>query len=459
MVLSAQEQLAQMQQQMVEMQKQMVALQAQAAREAQSVQKPVDLAVPPTIAPEPVRAQAATDVAPGEDAEHQNYIKHLAELSKEQRDAEIAKFANPAALGKSAAGVVTANLNAEVDALNKIQPYDKVVGGFIQNNASTTSAFNADGYQGQRSSVQQNLPILPEGTGALFGNAAINQDKDLKVKSADFGLNYATPVKKLGDVDLVGIANLNINFPSEGNFDAKNVSGLGGVVIKPHEGTDRANYTLAALLNGEGQVSGLGRVSKELYKADDLTATGYAQGVYDVTNSKLNSGGGVRVDYDIGNGNSIYSNTFLGVNDVFNKPEFTGTEQVGVAWGGAPKKSETERNFEKISHTNESSNLVAHNSITASSNQPSVESIVKPEANTSTISAASNSSHAREENDPMREASNKYFSLEGKKQDQFVDRLASNVAKNTGMNAEGAKDYLLNRFEEYQNQNDQVAQR
>ncbi|MGB7816277.1 MAG: hypothetical protein WBL28_07995 [Methylotenera sp.] len=466
---TATQQLEEFRAALADMQAKLPALEEQAAKES-SAQKTENLEVPPTMVPESVRTQSVSNGTIDEDAEHKKFLKHLAELPKEQRDAEINKAANPAIMGKQVAEAVAKNLNLELDELNKIQPFDKVVGGFIQNNVSTTSKFSPDGYAGQSSTVQQNLPILPEGIGALFANTTINQDKNLNVTGGNFGLNYASPVKKWGDLDIVGIANVDLNFPAEDSFGGKNVSGLVGTVIKPHEGTDRANYTLAALLNGQGNVGALGRVSKQLYQDGNWEATGYAQVDYNITNNLLNPGGGLRLDYDLGNGNSIYSNTFLGANDALNKPELTWVEQGGFAWGGAEKKSETEKNFVNAIQPSKPSNLVASNdtqeNYTVTRYQPLGEGggrelhSQKPEImNTYAPHAASTTSYEPDAGDPMLAASNKFYSLHGSKQEQFVDRLAHNVARNTGMDAAAAKDYLIERFADYQNQHEQVAQR
>ncbi len=297
-------------------------------------------------------AEARGDDNTPKNVQHEKFIALIADMSDKEAAQAIQAQAIKGGLdfGQHEGPVVdaiAASLTAERAALREIKPYDTIVGGFVQSNVSTTASFGKDGYAGQTTHIQQHLKFIPSDFGAFFGNASVTQDAKANVTGGNIGVNYAANPFTVGGIkgaDFIPIANLNVNFPAAGDFGAGNVSGLAGVVIKPHEGTDRTNLTLAVTSNGEfDNVTGLARFSKQLVADNDNTLTGYAQSTYNFNNEQVGVGAGLRYDRYIGNGNSVF--TTLGANaaNVTEDSGFSGSAQFGFAWGGAVRETPLEK--------------------------------------------------------------------------------------------------------------------
>jgi hypothetical protein len=302
-----------------------------------------------------MRSEAATPkqtvkntTASNVDTTHQNWIQQIADMPDKDANAAILAKAQVDG-GKYGSDVVKSmatKMAEERAGYIEIKPYDNIVGAFVQNNVSTTASFGPEGYTGQLTNIQQQLKFIPSDFGAFFANASVAQNQNANVTGGNLGVNWAGTPFTLGGIkgaDFIPIANLNINFPAAGDFGAENVSGLAGVVIKPHEGTDRTNLTLAVISNGKfDNMTGLARVSKQLWADDVNTVTGYAQSTYTLPSHQLDTGAGLRYDRYIGDGNSLFIKTSMDAANVTEDPGFSGNAQFGFAWGGAKKSSELE---------------------------------------------------------------------------------------------------------------------
>lgn len=321
------------------------------SKPVQNAQPSEDLEKPPQIAQEtkkPEQKQA-------EDVVYNDWNRSLSSMSAEQTQKAIHEKAlkDGASYGPEVIQAMEAKMLAGLKSYQEIKPYDPVVGGFIQNNVSTAAAIGEKGYAGQATTVQQQIPVLPDGAGVLYGNATLHQDRDLNVTGGNVGLNYASPVITKAGVDAVGIANVNVTIPEDGNVEAKDVGYLAGAVLKGHEGKDNVNHTVAYIGNGAGDSHTLlYRPSKEIYNDGDNKITGYAPityGVNKVTDvdgrskweDAFGAKAGLRADRDLGDGTSLYAQAEGGVDDAFGKASPGGMVKFGFAWGGAEKKSST----------------------------------------------------------------------------------------------------------------------
>ncbi len=360
-------QLQQMQQQMQQQEERFQALmkQSQALQETvtlqqkqlaanqkgQTEQKPEALEKPPQV----VTQAKVTEQKPAEDAVYNDWNRSLNDMPSAQAQKVIHDKAvkDGAGYGPDFVKAMEAKMQADLKEYQEIKPFDKVVGGFIQNSVSTSAGFNKDGYAGQSTTVQQQLDILPKDTGVLYGNATLNQDKDLGKPSGNVGLNYATPVVTVDGVDAVGIANVNTTVPNSGKVEARDVGYLVGGVLKGHEGKDNVNHTLAYIGNGAGDShTFLYRPSKEIYNDGENTLTAYAPLTYSVNKVTDENGqskwkdafgakAGLRGDHDLGDGTSFYAQAEGGVDDAFGKTSAGGMLKFGFAWGGPDKKPST----------------------------------------------------------------------------------------------------------------------
>lgn len=449
---TAAEQLVIMQQQMAQLQAQMLELQKQAQLELAT--KANESGVPATndadaskhLGGNVARNNASDSAGQDQNEEHKLFIKQLSDLPENKANEAIRARAE-ADVGKYGAAAIAAvetSLKAEVSEYKTISPFDNVAGVFAQNSINTTATLSPDGYAGQRTQVQQQVPF-PKDAGALWANVNLNQDNNLNVTGGGAGLNYVGVPARVGDVDVVAVGNATMNLNADGEFNGKNVSLLAGGIVKAHE-PDSANYTAAVITNGSFDDLNLyGRVSKPVFNDGKTTVTTYGEGVYNVPDEKVSLGAGVRVDEKLGHGTGVYLQGSVDAANVNETAALSGSVRVGYTWGGAESKSEIEQRLAQFTTKSDASTptpIMSNQNVKLTS-EVSDASDTRASIN-STVQA-----HQRDEQPTISEMSKTYYALEDnkKQQSEFLDHTAKVFAQNSGFEKDAAKQMVINLFE------------
>lgn len=389
-----------------------------------------------------------------EEERRQAFIKDVADLSEAEAKAAIHKQANSEVgqYGKDVVAVREDHLTQDLAKYKEITPFDKVAGVFTQNSVTSTTTLGGEGIAGHTAKVQQQIPF-PKEAGAIWGNVSVNQDAKGNVTGGAIGVNHVGVPVTIGGVDVVEVGNATLNVSKNGRISPENVSLLVGGIVKEHGDRDATNYTTAVITNGKfNDLSVYERASKPLYREDGVEVTGYGEAIYNVSKEQLGLNAGVRVDKEIGGGNSVYVQGAVNTSNVTNKAEVTGNITAGFVWGGAEQKSEIEQRLAQVSTVQQAQKdtpqHTGNNIEKAHENKVVVDtSNIKPSIATNKVDGQYHTTvapHGNAVQDPLQTKLEHFYELSRNEQRAVVNLMTDNYVKhNPDIDREAAQEKVL----------------